>query len=67
MNPGIQASSTLWKDLNAKMCGKSSRWWESPRGFAGNSNAVEVYWSKISMAVIGELSRIRQVSFKEMN
>lgn len=53
--------------LNAKMYVKSSRQGESHRGFIGDSNAFEVYLHKISMAVIRELSRIRQVGIRETN
>ena len=60
-------STTFWKALNAKMCKKSSRQWKSHEGFVGDSNTVEVYISKISMAVKCELSRIRQVSVRETN
>lgn len=53
--------------LNAKMCVKSSREGESHRGFVGGSNAVEVYLHKISIALICELSRIKQVGIRETN
>lgn len=49
------------------MCVKSSRQGGSHRGFAGDNDTVEVYLHKISMAVIRELSRIRQVGIKETN
>lgn len=53
--------------LNAKMCVKSSRQGESHGGFVEVSNVVEVYLHKISMTVIRELSRLRQVGIRETN
>lgn len=49
------------------MCVKSSRQWESHRGFVVDSNVVEDYLSKISMAIIRELSEITQGGIRKTN